>query len=117
MARPSSHSAPRVACHSSRSPSAVLGGKNSKEKVGAAARISSPIAGVPGRREGSPRATPVTLPARCPGRSANVFGVTPPAEMAGLRSRVDKALAAFLAEQRSRLTGIDPALAEISDAL
>ncbi|GAA2627762.1 geranylgeranyl pyrophosphate synthase [Paractinoplanes durhamensis] len=37
--------------------------------------------------------------------------------MAGLRPRVDKALAAFLAEQRTRLAGIDPALAEVSDAL
>jgi geranylgeranyl diphosphate synthase type I len=40
-----------------------------------------------------------------------------PVEVAGLRPRVDKALAAFLAEQRIRLTGIDPALAEVSDAL
>jgi geranylgeranyl diphosphate synthase, type I len=40
-----------------------------------------------------------------------------PLDVAGLRSRVDKALAAFLAEQRTRLIGIDPALAEISDAL
>jgi geranylgeranyl diphosphate synthase type I len=43
--------------------------------------------------------------------------VTSPVELAGLRPRVDKALAAFLAEQRTRLTGIDPALAEVSDAL
>ena len=40
-----------------------------------------------------------------------------PLEAAGLRSRVDKALAAFLSEQRTRLAGIDPALAEIADAL
>jgi geranylgeranyl diphosphate synthase type I len=38
-------------------------------------------------------------------------------EAAGLRARVDKALAAFLAEQRDRLAAIDPALAEISDAV
>src|ERR1051326_9623424 len=37
--------------------------------------------------------------------------------MAGLRPRVDKALAAFLAEQRERLISIDPVLAELSDAL
>jgi geranylgeranyl diphosphate synthase type I len=43
--------------------------------------------------------------------------VTSPVEQAGLRSRVDKALAAFLSEQRDRLTRIDPALAELSDAL
>lgn len=43
--------------------------------------------------------------------------MTSPVEAAGLRARVDKALAAFLAEQRARLTGIDPALAEVSDAL
>jgi geranylgeranyl diphosphate synthase type I len=43
--------------------------------------------------------------------------VTSPVEAAGLRPRVDKALAAFLAEQRDRLAGIDPALAEISDAV
>jgi geranylgeranyl diphosphate synthase type I len=43
--------------------------------------------------------------------------VTSPVESAGLRPRVDKALAAFLAEQRTRLTGIDPALADVSDAL
>ena len=41
----------------------------------------------------------------------------PPVEQAGLRPRVDKALAAFLAEQRTRLTGIDPALTEIAEAL
>jgi geranylgeranyl diphosphate synthase, type I len=43
--------------------------------------------------------------------------VNSPVEAAGLRPRVDKALAAFLSEQRDRLTGIDPALAELSDAL
>jgi geranylgeranyl diphosphate synthase type I len=43
--------------------------------------------------------------------------VPSPLEAAGLRPRVDKALAAFLAEQRDRLTGIDPALAEVSEAL
>jgi geranylgeranyl diphosphate synthase, type I len=36
---------------------------------------------------------------------------------AGLRSRVDKALATFLGGQRALLVGIDPALAELSDAL
>ncbi|MGK5684631.1 polyprenyl synthetase family protein [Actinoplanes sp. URMC 104] len=43
--------------------------------------------------------------------------MTSPLEAADLRSRVDKALAAFLAEQRSRLTGIDPALAAVAEAL
>ncbi|MBU2665622.1 polyprenyl synthetase family protein [Actinoplanes bogorensis] len=38
-------------------------------------------------------------------------------EAADLRSRVDKALAAFLGEQRSRLTGIDPALAAVAETL
>src|SRR5690242_12601780 len=52
------------------------------------------------------RAGPTTV---CP--------VTSPVELTGLRPRVDKALAAFLAEQRTRLTAIDPALAEVSDAL
>ncbi|MEV6844502.1 polyprenyl synthetase family protein [Actinoplanes sp. NPDC051411] len=36
---------------------------------------------------------------------------------AGLRSRIDKALATFLGGQRALLVGIDPALAELSDAL
>jgi geranylgeranyl diphosphate synthase, type I len=40
-----------------------------------------------------------------------------PVERAGLRPRVDKVLAAFLATQRSRLLGIDPALADVADAL
>jgi geranylgeranyl diphosphate synthase type I len=40
-----------------------------------------------------------------------------PLDHAGLRSRVDKALATFLAQQRALLTGIDPALAELSEAL
>ncbi len=43
--------------------------------------------------------------------------MTSPLEAADLRARVDKALAAFLAEQRSRLTGIDPALAAVAEAL
>jgi geranylgeranyl diphosphate synthase type I len=38
-------------------------------------------------------------------------------ERAGLRSRVDKALAAFLATQRSRLLAIDEVLAEVADTL
>jgi geranylgeranyl diphosphate synthase, type I len=38
-------------------------------------------------------------------------------DQAGLRSRVDKALATFLGGQRALLIGIDPALAELSDAL
>jgi len=42
---------------------------------------------------------------------------TAPLEHAGLRDRVDKALAVFLAGQRARLVEIDPALAEVSDAL
>ena len=47
-----------MACQSSRSPSAVFGGKNSKENVGCGPRMSSPIAGEAGSREGSPRDTP-----------------------------------------------------------
>ena len=49
----------------------------------------------------------------------SVAPVTSPApvEMAGLRPRVDKALAVFLAGRRDRLTGIDPALAEVADAV
>ncbi|HEU4346810.1 MAG TPA: polyprenyl synthetase family protein [Actinoplanes sp.] len=38
-------------------------------------------------------------------------------ERAGLRDRVDKALAAFLAGQRARVLEIDPALADVADAL
>ncbi|MFG1608234.1 polyprenyl synthetase family protein [Actinoplanes sp. NPDC049265] len=38
-------------------------------------------------------------------------------EYAGLRDRVDKALTGFLADQRARMTGIDPALADVADAL
>ncbi len=38
-------------------------------------------------------------------------------ERAGLRPRVDKALAAFLSAQRSRLSAIDPALEPVADAL
>ena len=40
-----------------------------------------------------------------------------PLERAGLRPRVDKALAAFLGAQRSRLAGIDPALGDVADAI
>ena len=40
-----------------------------------------------------------------------------PLEYAGLRDRVDKALTTFLADQRSRMTAIDPALADVADAL
>jgi geranylgeranyl diphosphate synthase, type I len=43
--------------------------------------------------------------------------VTSPVDQAGLRSRVDKALAAFLHVQRDLLAEIDPALTEMSDAL
>ncbi|MFI7546217.1 polyprenyl synthetase family protein [Actinoplanes sp. NPDC049599] len=43
--------------------------------------------------------------------------MTSPLERAGLRPRVDKALAAFLAGQRSRLLAIDQVLGEIADAL
>jgi geranylgeranyl diphosphate synthase type I len=41
----------------------------------------------------------------------------PPLERAGLRPRVDKALAAFLAHQRARMAAIDPALDPVADAL
>jgi geranylgeranyl diphosphate synthase type I len=43
--------------------------------------------------------------------------VTSPLERAGLRPRVDKALAAFLAVQRAKLLDIDPALADVCDAV
>jgi geranylgeranyl diphosphate synthase, type I len=43
--------------------------------------------------------------------------VTSPLERAGLRPRVDKALAAFLATQRTRLLAIDEVLADLADAL
>jgi geranylgeranyl diphosphate synthase type I len=42
---------------------------------------------------------------------------TSPLESAGLRPRVDKALSAFLAGQRAGLLAIDPALAEVADAV
>ncbi|GGQ52351.1 polyprenyl synthetase family protein [Couchioplanes azureus] len=42
---------------------------------------------------------------------------TSPLDRAGLRPRVDKALAAFLAAQRTRLLSIDPALTDVADAL
>jgi geranylgeranyl diphosphate synthase type I len=42
---------------------------------------------------------------------------TPPLERAGLRCRVDKALTAFLAHQRSRMAAVDPALDDVADAL
>jgi geranylgeranyl diphosphate synthase type I len=40
-----------------------------------------------------------------------------PVERAGLRSRVDAALAAFLARQRTKLAGIDPALDDVAAAV
>jgi geranylgeranyl diphosphate synthase, type I len=40
-----------------------------------------------------------------------------PLERSGLLPRVDKALAAFLAGQRSRLLAIDPALGDVADAV
>jgi geranylgeranyl diphosphate synthase, type I len=43
--------------------------------------------------------------------------VTAPLERAGLRSRVDKALTAFLAVQRARLLDIDAALGDVADAV
>ena len=43
--------------------------------------------------------------------------MTSPLERAGLRPRVDKALAVFLATQRSRLLAVDEVLADIADAL
>jgi geranylgeranyl diphosphate synthase type I len=42
---------------------------------------------------------------------------TSPLERAGLRDRVDKTLAAFLAVQRNRIVSIDPALTDVADAL
>ncbi|HEY7273829.1 MAG TPA: polyprenyl synthetase family protein [Actinoplanes sp.] len=42
--------------------------------------------------------------------------MTAPLERAGLRSRVDKALTAFLAVQRARLLDIDAALGDLADA-
>jgi geranylgeranyl diphosphate synthase type I len=43
--------------------------------------------------------------------------VTSPLERAGLRPRVDKALAVFLATQRSRLLAVDDVLSDMADAL
>nr|BFE75360.1 polyprenyl synthetase family protein [Actinoplanes digitatis] len=43
--------------------------------------------------------------------------MTSPLERAGLRPRVDKALAAFLADRRVRLLTIDGVLADVADAL
>ncbi|MBX6354493.1 MAG: polyprenyl synthetase family protein [Micromonosporaceae bacterium] len=43
--------------------------------------------------------------------------VGPPTDRADLRSRVEKALASFLAGQRARLAAIDEALAPVADAL
>jgi geranylgeranyl diphosphate synthase type I len=40
-----------------------------------------------------------------------------PVDRAGLRPRVEKALGAFLARQRARLAGMDPALLPVADAL
>ncbi|GAA1785090.1 polyprenyl synthetase family protein [Luedemannella flava] len=40
-----------------------------------------------------------------------------PADHADLRARVGKALSAFLTEQRALLSGIDPALADVADAI
>jgi hypothetical protein len=51
-------SSSRMVCQSSCSPSGDLGGMNSNEKVGPGRRMSSPIAGDVGSREGSPRDTP-----------------------------------------------------------
>ena len=42
---------------------------------------------------------------------------TSPVDRAGLRQRVDKALAEFLAARRSQLLAIDPALADLGDAI
>ena len=41
----------------------------------------------------------------------------PPLEQAGLRPRVEKALAAFLSHQRTRMAAVDPALEPMSDAV
>ncbi|WP_127501291.1 polyprenyl synthetase family protein [Actinoplanes solisilvae] len=43
--------------------------------------------------------------------------MTSPVEVADLRARVDKALAVFLAEQSSRLTGIDSSLTAVAEAI
>ncbi len=40
-----------------------------------------------------------------------------PFDHADLRTRIEKALAAFLGQQRTLLTGIDPALAEVADVI
>ena len=57
-----SGSSSRMARHSWRSPSSVLGGKNSKENVGVPVRSRSRIAGcLPGKVEACPRATFQTL--------------------------------------------------------
>src|SRR5262249_34968932 len=79
------------------------------------------------RRPGS-RRRPASIPAsrksgrrrrRVNGTSAatTVGRMTSAVDHADLRSRIEKALAAFLGQQRSVLTGIDPALAEVADAI
>ena len=50
-------------------------------------------------------------------RDASVWTVSDVVERAGLRPRVDKALAGFLARQQSRLAEVDDALAAVSDAV
>ena len=79
--------------------------------------MSSPIAGDVGSREGSPRDTPRLYRLAARRRPARLGPVTSPLERAGLRPRVDKALAVFLTHQRARLLAIDGVLGEVADAL
>src|SRR4051794_882405 len=92
---------------------------NSNENVGLGRRISSPIDGEAGSREGSPRDTLRSLPVRLSPVTSPVGPFSPlsPLEHSGLRPRVDKALAAFLATRRTRLLEIDAALADVADAI
>ena len=53
----------------------------------------------------------MTFPAEAGRRQAG------PVDHAGLRVRVERALAGFLAQQRAHLTGVDPALVPVADAV
>jgi geranylgeranyl diphosphate synthase, type I len=59
-------------------------------------------------RRGGPRPAPP---------AGSVSGVTSAVDRAGLRHRVEKALAAFLAQQRAHLASVDPAMSDVADAL
>lgn len=70
-------------------------------------------AGSPGPRD-SRRDAPTDPPAPVESAQAQIV---PPVERAGLRPRVDKALAGFLAQRRAWLAAADKALLPVADAL